>query len=282
MSDTDRTTKRPKTGCRWQKKGGDIHHRRSFSCEPHTRRSSSTLTLHLRRAHSGQTRAEKKAPRRKKPRSCGGRKSPRPRSAAKPGGAWCGTLRQLSVEEKARSATALADAGFPTAKASASGLMPKLPAAAPPKEEKLKTERVAAEKSARSRKTPARPAEGETRNVMPKPKRRAALSHARDRSAAEVSRRRVNEEEEETATKKIGLEIVRRSRRPRPKKWAKASAAKGKLTVTHALEGDDERTRSVAAYHPPFTACPTNPIRGADPPASRPARYHHSQLSHCF
>ena len=111
-------------------------------------------------------------------------------------------------------------------------------------EEKLKTERVAAEK----RKT-----EEDTRKAAEAEVRRHAEAEAARRApvtpvpATDVARRRLNEEEEETATKKIGGKIVP-VKAPTPKKVGEGERRKGKLTVTRALEGDDERTRSVAAY----------------------------------
>ena len=63
----------------------------------------------------------------------------------------------------------------------------------------------------------------------------------------EAPRRRLeNEEEEESATKKIGGKLVP-AKAPAPKK-AEGERRRGKLTVTRALSDDDERVRSVASY----------------------------------
>jgi translation initiation factor IF-2 len=57
----------------------------------------------------------------------------------------------------------------------------------------------------------------------------------------------VQEEEEESQTKKVGNKIIP-VKPAAPKKSGEGERRRGKLTVTRALEGDDERVRSVAAY----------------------------------
>jgi translation initiation factor IF-2 len=65
-------------------------------------------------------------------------------------------------------------------------------------------------------------------------------------TAAEVPRtRRVNEEEEEATVKKGGVKVP--AKVPAARK-GEDTRRRGRLTVTKALSGDDERTRSVAAY----------------------------------
>ena len=155
-------------------------------------------------------------------------------------------LRQLSDEEKARRATALADA-----KVSDSEARRQADEEARRKsseDEKLKVERLAAEK---------RKAEEDTRKAAEAEARRHAEAEVARRTGdpkpgvlpvAEVGRRRpAQEEEEETATKKIGGKLVP-VKAPTPKKVGEGERRKGKLTVTRALEGDDERMRSVASY----------------------------------
>jgi translation initiation factor IF-2 len=64
---------------------------------------------------------------------------------------------------------------------------------------------------------------------------------------AEVPRRKlVAEEEEEPTIKKAGVKVPVKA--PAPKKPAEGDRRRGKLTVTKALSGDDERMRSVASY----------------------------------
>ena len=154
-------------------------------------------------------------------------------------------LRQLSDEEKSRRAAALADAKVSDSEARKMAEVDARRRAA--EEETLKIERAAAEK---------RKIEEEARKLAEAETRRHAEAEAARRTAAapgtalpgEVARRRpAQEEEEETATKKIGGKMVP-VKAPTPKKVGEGERRKGKLTVTRALEGDDERMRSVAAY----------------------------------
>jgi translation initiation factor IF-2 len=153
-------------------------------------------------------------------------------------------LRQLSDEEKARRATALADAKVSDVEARRNAESDARRRAA--EEEKLKAEHAAGEKrkiDEEARKLAdieaKRIAEEAARRVEPKPATPAA---------GEVSRRRpAQDEEEETVAKKIGGKMVP-VKAPTPKKVGEGERRKGKLTVTRALEGDDERMRSVAAY----------------------------------
>jgi translation initiation factor IF-2 len=57
--------------------------------------------------------------------------------------------------------------------------------------------------------------------------------------------RAVNEEEEEATVKKGGAKVP--AKVPAARK-GEDTRRRGRLTVTKALSGDDERTRSVAAY----------------------------------
>jgi translation initiation factor IF-2 len=168
----------------------------------------------------------------------------KPAAALKPAARGV-VLRQLSDEEKARRAAALADAKVSDSEARRQADEEARRRSA--EEEKLKAEHAAAEKRKAeedARKTAdaeaRRHAEAEAaRRVEPKP----ALT-----PAPEIGRRRpAQEEEEETATKKIGGKMVP-VKAPTPKKVGEGERRKGKLTVTRALEGDDERMRSVAAY----------------------------------
>ncbi|HXL71139.1 MAG TPA: translation initiation factor IF-2, partial [Rhizomicrobium sp.] len=154
-------------------------------------------------------------------------------------------LRQLSDEEKVRRAAAIADARVSDAEARARADEDARKRAQ--EDEKMKAERIAAEK----RKT-----EEDTRKAAEAEVRRHAEAEAARRvdpklapvAPVEVARRRpVQEEEEEAQTKKVGNKIIP-VKPATPKKAGEGERRRGKLTVTRALEGDDERTRSVAAY----------------------------------
>jgi translation initiation factor IF-2 len=154
-------------------------------------------------------------------------------------------LRQLSDEEKVRRATAIADARVSDAEARARADEDARKRAQ--EDEKMKAERIAAEK---------RKAEEDTRKAAEAEVRRHAEAEAARRvdpktapvAPVEVARRRpVQEEEEEAQTKKVGNKIIP-VKPATPKKAGEGERRRGKLTVTRALEGDDERTRSVAAY----------------------------------
>jgi translation initiation factor IF-2 len=164
--------------------------------------------------------------------------------AAKPAAPARGVvLRQLSDEEKARRAAAIADARVSDSEARRQAEAEAARRAA--EEELMKAERAAAEKrkieedARKAAEAEARRhAEEAARRVEPKP----------TVAPVEAARRRpVQEEEEENATKKIGNKIVP-VKAPAPKKAGEGERRRGKLTVTRALSDDDERTRSVAAY----------------------------------
>ncbi|HKY17916.1 MAG TPA: translation initiation factor IF-2 N-terminal domain-containing protein, partial [Rhizomicrobium sp.] len=154
-------------------------------------------------------------------------------------------LRQLSDEEKARRAAALADARVSDTEARRMAEQEAERRAR--EEEQLRAERAAAEK---------RKAEEETRKIADElAKKRAEQEAARrfeapkpgEAPATDAPRRRLeNEEEEEGGSKKIGGKLVP-AKAPAPKK-AEGERRRGKLTVTRALSDDDERVRSVASY----------------------------------
>jgi translation initiation factor IF-2 len=155
-------------------------------------------------------------------------------------------LRQLSEEEKARRATALADARVSDAEARKIAEDEARRRAA--EEEQLKIERAAAER---------RKIEEDARKAADELARKHAEAEAARRTTgpaevkpavADLARRRVtNEEEEETTTKKVGGKLIP-VKAPAPKKVGEGERRRGKLTVTRALSDDDERVRSVAAY----------------------------------
>ena len=154
-------------------------------------------------------------------------------------------LRQLSDEEKARRATALADAKVSDSEARRNADAEARRRAA--EEETLRAEHAAAEK--RKIEEEARKlADIEARRIAEEVARRVEPKPVATPAAGEVSRRRpAQDEEEETVAKKIGGKLVP-VKAPTPKKVGEGERRKGKLTVTRALEGDDERMRSVAAY----------------------------------
>jgi translation initiation factor IF-2 len=157
-------------------------------------------------------------------------------------------LRQLSDEEKARRAAALADARVSDSEARRIAETEARRRAV--EEEQLKLERAAAEK---------RKAEEEARKAADELAKKRAEQEAARRfeapktpaelaASGEAPRRRLeNEEEEEGGAKKIGGKLVP-AKAPAPKKVAEGERRRGKLTVTRALSDDDERVRSVASY----------------------------------
>jgi len=155
-------------------------------------------------------------------------------------------LRQLSDEEKARRAAALADARVSDSEARR--LADQEAERKAREEEQLKAERVAAEK--RKVEEDARKAADEAA------KKRAEQEAARRQEPAkpgevapvETARRRLeNEEEDDGGGKKGGPGKPGAPKAPAPKK-AEGERRRGKLTVTKALSDDDERVRSVASY----------------------------------
>jgi translation initiation factor IF-2 len=170
-------------------------------------------------------------------------KSDAPKAGQPPRGGV--VLRQLSDEEKARRAAALADARLSDIEARRQAEQEAERKAR--EEEQMRSERVAAEK---------RKAEEDARKAADElAKKRAEQEAARRLETpakaplpAEAPRRRLENDEEEEATtaKKVGGKLVP-AKTPAPKK-AEGERRRGKLTVTRALSDDDERVRSVASY----------------------------------
>ena len=154
-------------------------------------------------------------------------------------------LRQLSDEEKSRRATALADARVSDTEARR--MADADARRRTQEEEQMKAEHVSAEN---------RKADEDARKIADDlAKKRAEKEAARrletpkpgEVAAGEAPRRRLeNEEEVESASKKIGGKLVP-VKAPAPKK-AEGERRRGKLTVTRALSDDDERVRSIASY----------------------------------
>jgi translation initiation factor IF-2 len=163
-------------------------------------------------------------------------------------------LRQLTEEEKARRGAALADARVYEVEARKRAEEEARLRSA--EEEKLKIEREAAarrkaEEDARkaAEELARKHAEEELARREHKSDAPATGAAATPASAAAAAaaraRRPVNEEEEEAVTKK-GAKVP--AKPAAVKKVSDDNRRRGKLTVTRALSGDDERTRSVAAY----------------------------------
>ena len=153
-------------------------------------------------------------------------------------------LRQLSEEEKARRAVALADARVSDAEARKNAEADAKRRAED--EEKLKAEKLAAEK--RKIEEEARKTADEAAKKRAEQEAAKRLDPAATPVAGEAPRRRlVNEEEEESSKKGPGKPGAPKT--PAPKKTVtEGERRRGKLTVTRALEGDDERQRSLASF----------------------------------
>ncbi len=152
-------------------------------------------------------------------------------------------LRQLSDEEKARRAAALADARVSDNEARRQAEQDAERKAR--EEEQMRAERVAAEK--RKTEEEARKAADDLAKKRAEQEAARRLETPKTPLAAEAPRRRLeNEEEEEGTAKKVGGKLVP-AKAPAPKK-AEGERRRGKLTVTRALSDDDERVRSVASY----------------------------------
>jgi translation initiation factor IF-2 len=153
-------------------------------------------------------------------------------------------LRQLSDEEKARRATALAEAKVSDAEARKNADADAKRRAV--EEEKLKLERAAAEK--RKTEEEARKAADDLAKKRAEQEAARRLDPAAPAVAGETPRRRMVAEEEEESSKK-GPGKPGAPKTPAPKKTvAEGERRRGKLTVTRALSDDDERTRSLASY----------------------------------
>jgi translation initiation factor IF-2 len=152
-------------------------------------------------------------------------------------------LRQLTEEEKARRGAALADARVYEVEA-------RKRAEDDARHRAVEEEKLARERDAATR----RKAEEDARKAAEELARKHAEEEAarRDKkdetasTAAPARGRRPVEEEEEEATTKKGAKVA--AKVPAAKKVGDDNRRRGKLTVTRALSGDDERTRSVAAY----------------------------------
>ncbi|HEY8255747.1 MAG TPA: translation initiation factor IF-2 [Rhizomicrobium sp.] len=152
-------------------------------------------------------------------------------------------LRQLSEEEKARRAAALADARVSDSEARRIAEVESERRAR--EEEQLKAEHVAAEK--RKVEEEARKAADELAKKRAEQEAARRLETPKAPETGEAPRRRLENEEEEEGGKKGGPGKPGAPKTPAPKK-AEGERRRGKLTVTRALSDDDERVRSVASY----------------------------------
>ncbi|HUJ03030.1 MAG TPA: translation initiation factor IF-2 N-terminal domain-containing protein, partial [Rhizomicrobium sp.] len=241
MSETNETTKRPKTLTLKKTETSTV--KQSFS---HGR----TKAVVVEKKRSAHTPSPAPAPMRAAPEKA---KAPPPSAPveAKPTApqrdARSGVvLRQLTEEEKEARSRALADARV--AEHDARKRAEEEARHRAVEEERLARERAAAEK---------RKAEEEAR--------KAADEQARRHAEQEAARRLEKKEEaparnEQAEAPRRGRAVVEEDEEGTAKKGAKAPAKvpavrkgegdrrRGKLTVTKALSDDDERTRSVASY----------------------------------
>ncbi len=242
MSDTDETKRPAKTLSLKKTETSTVKqsfsHGRTKAVVVEKKRSAAPPAVPARPVKAAEKPAEKPAA--KAPEAAAPAAAPAPARGV--------VLRQLSDEEKARRAAALADARVSDSEARRIAETEARRRAQ--EEEQLKLERAAAEK---------RKAEEEARKIADDLAKKRAEQEAARRfeapktpaelaAAGEAPRRRLeNEEEEEGGAKKIGGKLVP-AKAPAPKKVAEGERRRGKLTVTRALSDDDERVRSVASY----------------------------------
>src|SRR6185312_3271036 len=230
MTDTDET-KRPKTLSLKKTETSTV--KQSFS---HGR--TKAVVVEKKRTLGAPAPAKPAAPQKSAPAEKPVAQAAEAKPAAKPAPARGVVLRQLSEEEKARRAVAIADARVSDAEARRQAEAESARRAV--EEEKMKAERAAAEK---------RKVEEEARKAVEAEARRHAEAEAARRvdpaksvvGAPEAARRRpLQQEEEESTTKKVGNKIIP-VKAPAPKKPGEGERRRGKLTVTRALSDDDER-----------------------------------------
>ena len=216
MSDTDET-KRPKTLSLKKTETSTV--KQSFS---HGRTKAVVVEKKRTLGAPGPVKAaEKKAPAAEK-------SAPSPVEAAKPAAAKPAArgvvLRQISDEEKARRAAALADAKVSDSEARRQAEDEARRRTA--EEEKLKLERAAAEKR-KVEEDARKAAEAEVRrHAEAEAARRAPTRrHDRARRPKSAAADRCRKKKKKPPPRKSAARSCR-SRRPRPRKWAKASAAR--------------------------------------------------------
>jgi translation initiation factor IF-2 len=241
MSDTDETKRPAKTLSLKKTETSTV--KQSFS---HGR--TKAVVVEKKRSAAPPAAAKPAAKPAEKPAEKAAAPQPQAAAAAKPAAPARGVvLRQLSDEEKARRAAALADARVSDSEARRIAEQESERKAR--EEEQLKAEHIAAEK---------RKIEEDARKVADEAAKKRAEQEAARRAETtpkvgevapvETRRRLENEEEEESSSKKGIPGKPGAPKTPAPKKVGEGERRRGKLTVTRALSDDDERVRSVASY----------------------------------
>ena len=241
MSETNDTTRRPAAKTLSLKKTETSTVKQSFS---HGRTKAVVVEKKRTRVEPGKAPEKAPAPAaevKAAPAPAAAPVTPAARDAALRAGV---VLRQLTDEEKVARSRALTDARAGEMEARRRAEEDARHRVA--EDARLKIERTAAEK---------RKAEEDARKAADELARKHAEEEAARRLerpsepviAGEPSRRsRVNVEEEEEGGAKKGAKTA--AKPPATLKKTTDTRRRGKLTVTKALSGDDERTRSVAAY----------------------------------
>jgi translation initiation factor IF-2 len=234
MSDTDETKRPGKTLSLKKTETSTV--KQSFS---HGR--TKAVVVEKKRSAAPPAGAPKPAAKTPAPAPAPEAKAPEPKAAPARGV----VLRQLSDEEKARRAAALAEAKVSDAEARRNAEAEARRRAED--EEKLKAERAAAEK--RKIEEDARKAADEAAKKRAEQEAARRLDAPKTEAAAGDVRRRLVNDEEDEGSKKSSPGKPGAPKTPAPKKVvSEGERRRGKLTVTRALEGDDERQRSVAAF----------------------------------
>ena len=235
MSDTDETSARRPAKTLTLKKTETSTVKQSFS---HGRTKAVVVEKKRTRLEPGKAPPAKEAQ---------AKAAPAAPAAATPAAARPGVvLRQLTEEEKARRGAALADARVYEEEARKHA--EEDAKRRTEEDERLKKERAAAEK--RKTEEEARKAAEETARKHAEVEAQRRLEKkdetpAAAKTTAEAPRRRLVAEEEEEAAPKKGAKAPVKA--PAAKK-GEGDRRRGKLTVTKALSGDDERMRSIASY----------------------------------
>jgi len=241
MSDTDETKRPAKTLSLKKTETSTV--KQSFS---HGR--TKAVVVEKKRSATPPAAAKPSAKAAEKPADKAAAPAAAPAAAAKTAAPARGVvLRQLSDEEKARRAAALADARVSDGEARR--IAEQEAERKSREDEQLKAERVAAEK--RKVEEDARKAADEAakKRAEQEAARRLETPKAKEVAPVETARRRLeNDEEDEGGGKKGGPGKPGAPKTPAPKKVAEGERRRGKLTVTRALSDDDERVRSVASY----------------------------------
>ena len=241
MSDTDETKRPAKTLSLKKTETSTV--KQSFS---HGR--TKAVVVEKKRSATPPAAAKPSAKAAEKPADKAAAPAAAPAAAAKTAAPARGVvLRQLSDEEKARRAAALADARVSDSEARR--IAEQEAERKSREDEQLKAERVAAEK--RKVEEDARKAADEAakKRAEQEAARRLETPKAKEVAPVETARRRLeNDEEDEGGGKKGGPGKPGAPKTPAPKKVAEGERRRGKLTVTRALSDDDERVRSVASY----------------------------------